>query len=227
MLKKIKRIDYRHVLCLALVLGSAALGIFVYRYPLTRLGESIEAFLRSIAFAFIDMAELSERFQIMQTVNNYSKVELAPIIGFDYEALRDKLTGVWSQVFVGIHFQYYLIFLLWYFVKFLYVACLVILVGVVIAIPIIMAWDDTNNDYNEDTKPLQLFKTFVAAPCRRIYAWCRDLLDFFKNSRYFGIFIFVWLFNLGIFSVALSFLAYYLWALVTFNISTSAASFTS
>ncbi len=55
MLKKFKNIDYRHWIAVAVLLGSVALCLFVYRYPLLRLIEGGEAFGRSIAYTFLDL----------------------------------------------------------------------------------------------------------------------------------------------------------------------------
>ncbi len=220
MLRKFKNIDYRHWISLALLLGSIALCLFYYRFPVVRLIESAEAFGRSIAYTFLDLFNLADRFPIEQTVNNYTTVNLTNAIGIDVYELRDKLTGVWSQIFIGWHFKAYLIFLLYWTVQVLYYGCIVIIVAMFFAAPIIITWDDTNNKYNEDTKPLQLYKTFVARPIRRVFEWCRDFLDFFTFYGYRGIFIGVWLLTLGIFSIILSFFAYYFWVVTAFDIST-------
>ncbi len=220
MLKKLKQINYRHFIAAGLVLGSAALCVFVYKYPLVRLWESIIAFIRAIAYSFMDLLELPEAPEITQTVNDFSRVDLTGAIGIDVDELWRRLSGVWSEIFVWEHFQYYLIFLLWHFTRFMYYSCIILLIGVVAIIPVVLTWDDINNDYNQDTVPLVLFKRFVAAPCRRVFTWLRDLLVFFRSSRYWSWFVFVWLLNFGVFSVAISFLAYYFWALTAFDLST-------
>lgn len=220
MWKKIKSIDYRHWISLALVLGSAVLCLFVYRYPITRLWESVSAFGRAFAFAFANTYDFSELITFEQTVNNFTAVDLTNAIGIDFTELWRRLTEVWDHVFIGEHFQYYLVFLLWHFTQFLYYSCIVMLIGVIFAIPIILTWDDTNNDYNKDTKPLTLFKRFVATPCRHVYEWCKDFLLFFRYSGHWGWFAFIWLLNFGIFSVIFSFLAYYFWVLAAFDLTT-------
>ena len=219
MIKKLKQINYRHWISLALVLGSVALCIFVYKYQLIRLWESISAFGRAIAYAFLDLFELYETHPIAQTVNDFSAVDLSGAVGIDFAELWRRLSAVWSEIFVGLHFQFYLIYLLWYFTRFMYYGCIILLASVIAAIPIILTWESHNNEYNKDTKPLTFFKRFVAAPCRRVFEWCRDFLDFFRHSRYWGWFVFVWLLNFGIFSVIISFLAYYFWALTAFDLT--------
>ena len=205
MWKKLKEINYRHWICAALWISSLVLCLFIYKYPVIRVIESGEAFCRSIAYTFLDLFGIYDRFPVEQTVNNYTAVNLTAVIGFNLEMLRDKLIGVWGEILVWEHFVYYLIFLLYWFTQILYYVCIFMLVGIVAALPVILTWDDINNDYNEDTKPLQLFKRFKARPWGAVVNWCKEFLYFFRDSWHWGIFVFIWLINLEIITVALSF----------------------
>ena len=220
MWKKLRYADYRHWISIALILGSLALCFFCYQYPIQRLIEAGEAFGRSVAYTFLDLFELGEDAAIEQTVNQYSNVDLNAAIGIDLETLYAKLTGVWSQIFVWEHFRAYLVFLLWHFIRFTYYGCMVLLLGILAAMPVMLTWDEINNDYNEDTKPLVLFKRFIAAPWRRVWAWCKSFWRFFADRIYMPLFVGIWLLNFGVYSVVLSFLAYYFWILVAFDFST-------
>ncbi len=220
MLKKIKSIDYRHWISVAVLLGSVALCLFVYRYPLLRLIEGGEAFGRSFAYAFLDALELADGFPIAQTVNELSRVDLSTAINIDFAALWDKLTGVWSQLFVGDHFRAYLLFLLWYTFRALYW----IDIGFICCIPlicyIVFTWDEKNNNYNAETRPLRFFKHFIVKPLQHVTAWCWDFWDFFRYSPYWKIFLWIWAVNFGVIALLLSFFAYYFYILVTLDFST-------
>ena len=222
---KRRRINWKHLLAIALLLGSVALCLFVYKYPLVRLWESISAFGRAIAYAFLDLMDLYESHPVAQTVNDYSRVDLISAIGIDFAELWRRISGVWSEIFVKENFFYYLIFLLYHFTRFIYHACILLLIGVAFAIPIIFTWDDVNNDYNKDTAPLKIFKRIIAAPCRRVFEWCREFTRFFRASRHWSWFVFIWLINFGIISVIFSFFAYYFWAITAFDLSTIGIQF--
>ena len=219
MTQKHKRINYRHWISLALLLGSVALCIFVYEYPLLRLIESGEAFGRSIAQTFLDAFGLSDGDPITQTVNEYSRVDLFTATGIDLPALRNKFTGVWSQLFVWTHFRAYLLFLLWEFVQILYYVDIVFIACLPIIIYVIATWETKNNDHNRETRPLRLFKFIIATPLCYVTRWCKSFWHFFHNSAYWKIFLVIWTINLGIISVALSFLAYYFYILNAFDLS--------
>lgn len=219
MWKKLRTIDYRHWICATVLLGSIALCLFYYKYPVIRLIESCEAFGRSVAYTFLDLFNLSERFPLAQTVNEYSRVNLSNAIGLNLDTLREKLTGVWSQIFVWEHFRIYLYFLLWWTIRILYYADIVFMLCLPGIFYLMFTWDEINNDYNEETKLLRLFKRFVVTPGRRVVEWCRELWHFFRESGYWGIFLFVWAVNFGLISVLLSFFAYYFYILTVFDFS--------
>ena len=219
MWKKLKQLDYRHLLCLALVLGSVALGIFVYKYPFVRVGESLNDFGRALAYTVTDLIGIAERAP-EQTVNEFSGVDLMEIFNIDASGIRDKLTSVWREIFVWENFASYLFFLLRGFGWILFYLCIAFLLVIPLALPVILSWESVNNDYNADTLPLRLFKRFVVTPCRSVFAWCKAFWHFFRESTYWGWFVAVWLLNLGVFTVIFSFLAYYFWMLTTLDFST-------
>ena len=220
MLKIFKRFDYRHLIAVAILLGSIALEIFVYRYPLLRLIESGEAFGRSIAQTFLDLIGLAEDYPVEQTVNEFSNVDLSSAINIDLEALQNKLTGVWSQLFVGEHFRAYLLFLLWYFIQILYWIDIVFIFCLPFIGYVIFTWDVKNNDHGKETRTLRFFKRFVVKPFYYVVAWCKDFWDFFHGSFYWTIFLCIWAVNFGILSLLLSFFAYYFYVLCATDFST-------
>ena len=220
MLKILKRIDYRHLIAVAILLGSVALEIFVYRYPLLRLIESGEAFGRSIAQTFLDMLGLAEDYSIRQTVNEFSRVDLSSAIGINIDELRNKLTDVWSQLFVGEHFRAYLLFLLWYFVRGLYWIDIVLILCLPVICYFIFTWDVQNTDHGKETRTLRFYKRYVLTALRYVADWCRDFWDFFQNSGYWTIFLIIWAVNSGLLSLMLSFLAYYFYILTVTSFAT-------
>lgn len=220
MLKKFKNIDYRHWIAVAVLLGSIALCLFVYRYPLLRLIEGGEAFGRSIAYTFLDLIGIAEEHPITQTVNELSRVDLSSAIGFDFNTLRDKLTGVWEQLFVGDHFRAYLLFLLWYSIRALYWIDVVFICCIPLICYVVFTWEEKNNKYNEETKPLRFFKRFILAPLRHVADWCLNFWDFFWYSPYRTVFLWIWTLNFGVIALLLNFFAYYFYILTAFDFST-------
>lgn len=219
MLKKLKSINYRHWICLALILTSLALGLFVYRYPYVRLIEGGRDLGQSIANFFCTKVLGAEEAPFTFSVNEYSSIDLREVIGFDLELFADKLTGVWSEIFVGEHFMMYLLFLIYNLLMFTLVVTVVIAVVILFALPIIATWDNVNNDYGEETRPLQIFKRLVAAPFRQALQWWSEFWSFFRTSPWWRIFLVIWLFHFGLFAVLLEFFACYFYFLAMLDLT--------
>ena len=218
MWKKLKTIDYRHYIALLMILGSVAIGLMVYEYPFIRFFEACRDFGRSIVGTVFKLLgqEASEGWY---TVNDFSSVDLKDIFGINLEEFQAKFTNVWEFVGRKDYFFFYLLFLLYYLVQFLIRFCLVLIVLIPIILYNVLTWNKVNTDHNKDTLPLQIYRRFVEFPARRVIAWCKDFWLFF-SLKYKQWFIGVWLFNLGLFTVIVSFLAYYFYILATFSFGT-------
>ncbi|MBR2622424.1 MAG: hypothetical protein IKC97_08665 [Clostridia bacterium] len=220
MWKKLKSIEYQHWIALSIVLGTAALGVFVYQYPFLRIFEALNDFCRSIVYAFTSLIYSTDEPPFMQTVNNFSAVDLSSSIGIDFIELSRKLTSVWPHVFESTGFRTYLIFLLYHFTRFILVVCWILIFALAFAMPIILTWDNINNNYNKDTKPLQLFKRWVVRPYHKVAEWCKDFWCFFRYSKWWTCFLIMWLLYFGVFTIIVEFFAYYFWLLAAFDITT-------
>ena len=220
MWNKLKSINYRHWLCLGIILGSVALGVFVYQYPFYRFLEGLGDFGRIIAYTFADLLGLGDRLPFQQTVNDFSAVNLQSEIGIDLAEIVRKLTELKDHIFVGENLLQYLSFLLYYFMQIIYWLSIFMIVVIFLSMPVIVTWDDINNDYNQDTKPLRIYKRIVATPYGHIKDWCLDFWDFFRGSRWWTAFAAIWLLYLGVYTLILEFLAYYFYILNFLDLST-------
>ena len=218
MWKKLKAIDYRHYIALLMILGSVAIGLMVYEYPFIRFFEACRDLGRSAMGAFWKIYE-KEVPEGWFTVNEFSYLDLKEILGINLEEFQYKFTNVWQFVGRKEYFLYYLIFLLYYFVQFLIRFCFVLIVLIPLILYNVLTWNVVSTDHNADTLPLRIYRRCVEFPCRQALAWCKDFWQFFE-PKYKKWFIGVWLFNLGLFTVIVSFLAYYFYILATFSFST-------
>lgn len=214
---KTHKIDYRHFLSLALILGSVAM-IFVYRWPLLRAGEACRDFGRAFVYSFASLLGFELPFE--QTVNTFSAVDLWQYLGIDLAALIAKWANVWQQIFVWENFLQYLLFLLFGTFNGLYGLCWALIGCILFAFPIVLKWNDVNNRYGEKTKPLKAWERLISTPYRAAKRWGVSFVRFFAEHGYWRVFVAVWLFILGVFTVILEFLAYYMWLIIAFDFST-------
>ena len=183
MWKKIRRVDYRHWICLAVLLGSLALGVFVYKYPFYRLIESVVDFGKSFVGCIFHFLKKGYLLPFDQSINEFSKVDLQYYIDIDLEEIYRRLTGLKDQIFVLRNFTLYLFYVLIGFCKFLIIVCCVFIFGIILLIPTFLEWDKVNNDYDEDTGPLKWYKKWVNRPYKAAKACFLDWLSFFSVLR--------------------------------------------
>lgn len=133
-----------------------------YRFALSRLGEALGAFGRSVAYLFCDLLGLSRVPE--QTLNNPITEPIREFAGIDFTVFFEKVRNTVPAMFHGQHFLLFLSWLFYCTVRLLCYGCYVFLAGILCYIPILIYSDETNNDYATDTKPLALFKRFYCPP---------------------------------------------------------------
>lgn len=215
---RIRRIDYRHWVSLVLILGTLALGVFVYEYPFYRLIEALVDFGKAVAYFFADL--FGAEFPYEQSVNAFSRVDVGHHIGIDLQEIYRRLTGLWDEIFVLENFAEYLGFLLMSFIKGMFTFCWIMIVVLAVVTPTVLTWDGVNNNYNEDTKPLRRFKRWIGRPCRAVKNWLCAFLSFFRASGWWTLFLFLWLLYFGLWTVIIEVLAYYCYLLAAFDFAT-------
>ena len=78
-----------------------------------------------------------------------------------------------------------------------------------------------NNRYNRDTKPLKAFKFISKHVYTPIKNYVLDYIEFVRSSKWLKILWWViWLLNLNAISIIVAFISYYLYFVVSFNVST-------
>lgn len=219
MWKKVRDIDYRHWVCLAILLGSLVLGVFVYKYPFYRLIESVADFGKSFVHCIAHFLGKGQSVPFDQSINEFSKVNIAYYIGIDLDEIYRRLTALKDEIFVMRNFIVYLFYVMLNFCKIMIVVCYAFILGIILLLPTIFEWDKVNNDYNTDTAPLRWYKRWVVRPYKAAKSWLCDFFAFFRASGWWSYFVGLWLLYFGLWTVLVEFLAYYFWFLVAFDFS--------
>lgn len=204
----------------ALFALSVALLFFVpsYRFSLSRLGEAVGAFGRSAAYLFCDLLGIGQSPR--QTLNDPIADPIRDFAKLDFSMFFEKLRITFPAMFKGQHFLLFLQWLLYCIVKLMYYGCYVFLFGVLCYVPILIFSEDTNNDYNVDTKPLAFFKRFLAQPVSAVIRAVADFCRWFRGSLWWGLCVLCATLALNIWTVLFSFFAWYFYFLVTVEFST-------
>lgn len=209
--KKRIHISITVLISLAFVL----LGIFVFGKSYLRFWEALKDVGNSAVNYFCWIFEIDT--DIKPTVNEYSK-----ILGFetfmptDFETFKSEAGDYFSLLCDKEN--------LFMFGEYLgqkakvFVRVLTILLPLLVVLLLIIKriCEKENNNYNKDTSPLKIFKWL----CAHIYEPVRNaVLDYVhflsELSPLLKVWVVLWLFNLNIVSIAVGFLAYYLYFAVS------------
>lgn len=224
-----KSFDYRHIICIAITLGFIALGVFVFFGAVGRLIESCRDVGLSTGFYFCELFQIPHN--IAPTVNDFPKVPFFDFMGGaeapempipeDWKAFTEKWSLYWQTWATKENFFAYLAFLgnLLYFLS-MFVLCLLPVIVVAYFLLRKLAGAE-NNDWAVDTKPLRIFKRISSVTYRPAKACLVSFFGFLReNGTYWKIWLCLWLFYFNVFTIALEFVAYYLYFVVSFDLST-------
>lgn len=221
-----KKVDYRHIICAVITLAFLAVGIFRFFDCIGRLAESGRDLGLSVAYYFCEIFRIPHN--IAPTVNNYPDYSLidnpfgsfAPNVSIpeSWEGFKLKWNEYWQVFATGENLDDYFIFLN----DFLYSLCIVILVALPLVFILIFVLrkilQRENNDYDEDTKPLKIFKRISECTYHPAKAWLISFFCFVRAHKvYWVTWLCLWGLYFNIFTILLEFIAFYLYFAVSFD----------
>ena len=204
--------NYRHWICIALVLGSVVLIPFCFKYAHLRIGESFVALWNSGKYYVAELFGVELHGEL--TVNEFTKQPFALPLNLprSWEEFKENLSNYWSIFFSMENFSAYMgkvADVLFYITKIFLIIMPLFLIGIMINI---FAGRKQNNDYGKDSKSLVVFKKFEKNLWLPIKHWFLDLFDFVRDHKvYLKILAWIWAYSFNIISIVISFLAYYLY----------------
>ena len=221
MFKKLKKIHYFHYIASGTVVGSILCTLLLFRSTFTRLGESFRDLWTSILY-YIKVL-FSAKMAVNPTVNDFSKVPWTPILGLpatweEFVVLWHKYWELWvTKENVAAYFTYLgeLLF---------NISRILLLVGLPLVLIVVIMFQrylsKHNNDYDKDSKPLQLAKWFGAKVYSPVKQWIKSLLLFMSQKGYFKLLLFIWAVNFNLPVIIIEFFAFYLYFVVSFDLTT-------
>lgn len=223
------RINYRHIICIAITLGIVLLGVFAFPNTLGRTVECVRDLGTSIGYFFAELFYI--KHDITPTVN-----ELANIPFFDFTApgtpsasstsLPDTWAGFqsswvayWTLWATSDNFLGYLDLL----ADIMYWVCMTIL----IALPFVLIFyiyfgrytKTQNNDYDKDSKPLKAFKWLAAHTYLPVKRFILQFISFVREHKpYWAVWLCLMLWYFNVFTVIIEFIAFYLYFVISFDL---------
>lgn len=213
-----KKVDYRHYICIAVTLAFFAVSIFVFPLAAGRIGEATMDVANSFAFYFEVLVSGESDRNV--TVNDFTQ----------YFEMPFDLPDTWEE-FVQLFDDYWQVWASWdnvnAYMSFLLDCCMYVAYFVLYALPVFcvvlivvrLGGRKQNNKYNKDSRALCRFKKI----CKQVYSpakeWCSRFLLFLRQHRYYGrLWLALWLYNFNVFAMAFSAVAYYLYFVASFDV---------
>lgn len=223
-----KKINYRHYICIIITLGFVAVSVFVFPNALGRVIEGFRDFGLSIAYYFCEIFGIEYGFT--PTVNDLPKTPFFPFLEH-YDPPSSSLPETWDgfqsnwDIYWGkwadkSNFLNYLAFV----GNLLYSVAKVLIIIVPFVIIIAVLFNRTlkkqNNDYDKDSKPLKIFKTVTKYTYRPVKLWLTDFFAFLRGHKgYLIAWACIWLYSFNALAIITEFFAYYFYFCISFDIA--------
>lgn len=218
LLKRLKKLDYRHYICVGIALVFLFVAIFCFPYAFGRLVESVKDLGRSFAYYFQSI--FLDDVTVEASVIDYSSypLELPFNLPSTWSAFTDFLSRYWQtlidkEVLAG---YFNLIGNVAY--KLSYVVLLLIPFILLLYVILSQSLSKENNDYNVDSKPLRIYKKVVSVTLTPVVKWLKDFATFVKNhSYYLKICFWITAYAFSFITIVIEFIAFYFYFVTSFD----------
>ena len=211
------KINYRHFICVGIILLSIGLIPFCFKYAHLRIAEALYDLVDSTKYYIRELFGLNLKGNL--SVNEFTKLPFSlPFnIPQTWGGFVESFNGYWKSFFNKETFIMYCSIIL--NVLSVVSRVLMIITPVICIMLIINAFgkNKENNNYNEDSKPLKAWKVFERKVYIPVKTWLLDFKEFVNDNRYYiTIFFLVWAYSFNIISIGIEFIAYYLFFITCF-----------
>ena len=214
-----KRINYRHFICIAITLGFVLCGVFVFSNAFWRLVESFRDLGLSVAYYFCELFEIPYTFT--PTVNELPGRLPTVFLPETWEAFKVSWGVYWSLWATKENFLGYLAVLgnvvRWLVVLLLPVTFFIVLLRMAFGRYLRQVKDPAS--HGEESRPLKVFKRISAVTFRRVRIWFIGFFAFLREHKvYVTIWLCMWAYFFNAFTIALEALAYYFYFILSFDV---------
>ena len=212
--RRLRSANYRHWICLVLLIGSGALTAFRYRYSVLRAGQAFRDLALSFRFYFVYL--FTDR-EMPVTVNDLPQFRLEQFVSFSVEDMERKFRQMWVLILDGDNFLEYLAELSVGLHRLtVFLLCITPLLCFV---PLLRAWlvKPTDDCVGEVRRSVRVFQRVVERPVRAVLGWLRAFVSFLSSSPWHYALLLVWALNLNAVTVFVEFLAFYFYFVMSLD----------
>ena len=217
--KKWIRKNNFHILCLSITIGFLLCLIFKFSDSTIRIKESFIDIFNSFKYYLKEILNLN--IEASPTINEFGSVKFKSRfhIAENFEEFKQKWKLYW-QVFISkeniiLYFEYLAQKLYYIFQYFM-------LIGLPLILIIYMLFrkflNSQNNNYNQDSKPLKIYKKLENKTIIPVKHFINSFIYFLKeHDKYYKFWLFVWAGTFNIITMFVEFLAFYFYFVCDFN----------
>ena len=213
-----KKIDYRHIIFIAITLGFLALAVFVFPTGINRILEGCRDFGFSMAFYVMEIFEFEHN--ITPTVNTLPAVYSEPFlkIAESFEQFQVDWVLYWQRWATSENFQAYMEYLgdlLYHFSKILLI---VLPFFLLLYMALQMYLNKQNNDTDVDSVQLKAWKRVEKVVYIPVKRWVQDFIAFSnEHGIYKKLWLWIWAYNFNVIAIVLEFFAFYFYFIVSYD----------
>lgn len=216
MVKAKFKLNYRHSICVGITAAFVLCGIILFWPSLSRLIRALGDLGLSLAYYFCTLTAIPHSIvPTVTTLPDSGMTPLLPISPIDFAA---KLAALGRRLIDPANLRVYFVGLGSGVSK--TVTVLLIVVPIIILTVVLMRrlTATPNNNYNRETKPLQIFKR-LTYPFIQLKRWIVSVTAFISEHAYYlKIWLAVWLVNLNLVTVLLELVAFLLYFSVSIDV---------
>ena len=208
-------------ICLSVLITAAfiLLGVFVFESSYLRFGETAKDFGLSVGYYFCTLFGLDH--DIAPSVTEYSSVmDWSILFPSDFEGFTSQATSFFSLLVDGVNFSGYWAKVGDVMLVLLKVVAIILPCLLILGLVIWRLYKSGNTKHNRDTVPLKVFKSFsryLYLPLKRTVLSYRDFLA--EHRAVWILWAVMWAFHLNAASIVMSFLAYYFYFVLSFDVA--------
>lgn len=220
-LSSLKKINYRHWLCIAITVAFLAVTAVCFRNSILRLWDSVKDLFFSICFYVDKLFGLNKG--IDATVNQIPNHTPTAPPAVDFPATEEQFVSKWDlywQSFVSkASFNGYIDWLGNLIFNIVFIILVVVIPLVLIFHLLLKKYFKTqNNNYNMDSRPLKIFKRFGAKVYVPTKYFCLSFKSFLlENNVYKLIWLVIWAINFNFITIGIEFVSWYLYLTMSFD----------
>ena len=201
-----------------------AIGIFLCTNSYLRLWETLKELWESIKYYFCEIFAIEQSVPETGPVIPPSEVldpeVTTPILPNESSYFWLKFKAYFNILVQGANLKRYFVGILRVIGDISHVLLLVIPFILLFVILVKKMYSGTNTRYNQDTKPLKVFKAISGVtyqPVKRFILSYRDFLD--EQSFWKTMWLWIWLININFVSMVISFIAFYFYFAISFDLT--------